>query len=73
MSSKKVSSLKSVRAYLLLNGMTLKDFADEHDFNIETVKTTIKRHWGKKNSRPRGIITKEILTAISNYCEKKHP
>jgi hypothetical protein len=70
-SERKISSIKEVRGILLLNGLTLKGFADLHGFAKGTVDNVIRRHWGRP-SKPWGEKTKEILSALKRYERQAH-
>ena len=59
-----------IRARLLENGLTLREFARKHGFKYETVQKVIARYSGKPDATPRGAITREIISTFQQYT---HP
>ncbi len=53
---------------LRLKGLTLKDFAQEREWDPNTVQQIVRRYAGT-NKIPRGELTKKVLIELTNYLK----
>lgn len=57
------------RGRLASKGTSLKTFAMERGYNVNTVQKTAKRYVGKGAWPPRGLVSKAILEDLQAFME----
>ncbi|MFZ2445730.1 MAG: hypothetical protein WAW37_05190 [Syntrophobacteraceae bacterium] len=66
---KRTSEFDLLRGCLLMKGMILEDWAEANGYNPHTVRTIVRRHWGK-DSKINGILTSEIIGKLKTLTDE---
>ncbi len=65
-------SRTKLRGILLLNGMTLKDFAHKYGWRPAAVRMTIMRYWENPDAKPWGKVSKAIIAQCDEYYNQHY-
>ena len=65
----KKSRTKDIRGKLLVCGLNFREFAEMYGHNYQTVRETVRYHWGK-DTNPRGEKTLAVLNDLNKVLEK---